>query len=348
MATNKEILELALHSVRGTAPANFEHSHVEQALLDCFRELGGSINSFMKNRYDIYEIIMQVAEEVVPKKVIGDLAAFADVRVVPQGQRVRFTQKVGKQRAKKFLTQVGLAGVYETFRLDTTSYELVAHAIGGATTIDFERFLDGAESLMDLMEIITEGMVDAVFLQVQTALRSALNATGRPTVNKVSGSYDAAELEKLINVVRAYGQGVVIFAPPEFVSAMGPDAVVAPITSAAQGIYPADDINAIHETGFIRIFRGAPIVMMRQSFVDETNDKTWIDPRIAYVLPTGGEKVVKVVLEGEQQIKDWENRDWSMEIHTYRKLGVAILTHHNWGIYENTGIDQTMDSPYGI
>ena len=55
----------------------------------------------------------------------------------------------------------------------------------------------------------------------------------------------------------------------------------------------------------------------------------------------GGDRVVKVVLEGNTQIYDWTNKDNSMEIDTYRKLGVAILTQHNWGIYQNTGITQT-------
>ena len=69
--------------------------------------------------------------------------------------------------------------------------------------------------------------------------------------------------------------------------------------------------------------------------------KTWIDPRCAYVLPTGGEKVVKVVFEGNTQMYDFVNRDQSMEIHTYRKIGSAILAYHNWAIYKNSDIPQT-------
>ena len=30
-----------------------------------------------------------------------------------------------------------------------------------------------------------------------------------------------------------------------------------------------------------------------------------------------------------------------MEIHAYKKMGCAILTHYNWCIYQNTGITQT-------
>ena len=348
MATIKEIKELALHAARGTAPATFSVENVNEALVDELNQLAGSINQFMKNRYDIYEILIETADEIVPNRVIDALSPFAEIKVVKQGQKAMFKKKVGRNRAKKFLTQVGLSGVYETFRLDSTTYEIPAHAVGGAVTIDFERMLDGAESIKDVMDIMTEGLVDSVFLEVQKALRGALNATARPTVNKFSqNNFDGAEMMKLINVVRAYGESAVIFAPPEFVAAMGPDAIV-PGDTGVQGVYAPQDIASIHEKGYVTMFRGTPIVQIPQSFVDENNQKTWIDPRLAYILPTGGEKVVKVVLEGDTQVNDFKNRDNSMEIHVYKKMGAAILTHYNWAIYENTGIPQTFDSPYGV
>lgn len=348
MATIKEIKELALHAAKGTAPATFSVENVNEALVDELKQLAGSINQFMKNRYDIYEILIETADEIVPNRVIDAIGVFAEVKVVEQGQKAMFKKKVGRSRAKKFLTQVGLSGVYETFRLDSTTFEIPAIAVGGAATIDFERMLDGAESIMDVMDIMTEGLVDSVFLQVQKALRGALNATARPTVNKFSqNNFDGAEMMKLISVVRAYGQSAVIFAPPEFVAAMGADAIV-PGDTGFQGVYAPQDIASIHEQGYVTMFRGTPIVQIPQSFVDENNQKTWIDPRLAYILPTGGEKVVKVVLEGDTQVNDFKNRDNSMEIHVYKKMGAAILAHYNWAIYENTGIDQTLDSPYGV
>ena len=312
------------------------------------RGLASSVNEFMRNRYDIYDIIIQTADEVVPNKVISALGIFAEVQVVGQGDKALFEKGVGKNRAKKFLTQVGLSGVYETFRLDNETFEVPVTAIGGAATIDFERFLDGAEDMADIMEIITTGLTDAVFVQVQKALRAAVSATARPAVNLVTkNTFVAEDMVKLINVVRAYGPNAVIFAPPEFVAAMGADAIV-PVGTNYQGVYSPQDIEAIHNTGYINIFRGTPIVQIPQSFIDENNEKTWIDPQLAYVLPAGKEKVVKVVLEGATQIHDFTNRDNSMEIHAYKKMGCAILTHYNWGIYQNTGITQTYDNPYGV
>lgn len=345
---DKRLYELALHCANHTAPANFSNEDVEETLRGELQKIAGSVNEFMRNRYDIYDIIIQTADEILPKKTLEVMGTFAEFKTVKQGQKAMFTTKKGRMRAKKFLTQVGLSGVYETFRLDKDTFEVSAHAIGGAATIDFERYLDGAENMADLMDIIVEGLTDAAFIEVQKALRASLNAGNRPSANvQMVNGFDSDKMFKLCGVARAYGQGAVIFAPPEFIGEMGADAIV-PVGTNYQGVYHPQDIDAIHNTGYVNIFRGYPIVQIPQSFIDENNDKTWIDPQLAYVLPTGGEKVVKVVYEGQTQIKDFENRDNSMEIHAWKKMGCAILTYHNWCIYQNKDIPQTIDQPYGI
>lgn len=349
MATLSELKQLAIYAAKRTAPTNFSVENVDAALLDGVKEMCGSVNQFMKNRHDIYEIIITAADEVVPNKVIDAIGIFAEVQTVGQGQKAVFKRGViGKNRAKKFLTQVGLSGVYETFRLDADTFELGGKAVGGAVTMDFERWLDGAENLADLMEVITEGLTDAIFGEVQKALIAAAEDPTRPDANKVIASnFDGDAMFKLMTTVKAYGGSVVIFAPPEFIGEMGADAIV-PVGTNYQGVYHPQDIDAIHNTGYVNIFRGAPIVEIPQSFVDESNTTTWINPQYAYVLPAGKEKVVKVVLEGATQMYDFTNRDQSIEINVYKKMGAAILTHHNWGVYQNTSIPNTMDSPYGF
>lgn len=349
MATIEQLKELALHAARGTAPANFNCQDVNTALRGELAAKCSSINEFMRNRYDIYAIIINTADEVVPARVIDGMGIFAEIQQVPQGQKAIFKRsRIGNARAKKFLTQVGLSGVYETFRLDNETFELGGHAVGGGASIDFERFLDGAEDIADLMDIITEGLTDAVFGEVQKALIAAKDAVGRPDANKViDSSFDSDKMFKLVTTVKAYGGSAVIFAAPEFVGAMGPDAIV-PGTDAFQGIYHQADIDAIHNTGYIQLFRGTPIVQIPQSYIDESNTKTWINPQFAYILPSGKEKVVKVVLEGQTQVYDRQNYDNSMEIHAYRKIGVGILTNHNWAIYQNTSIPDTSYNPYGV
>ena len=64
-----------------------------------------------------------------------------------------------------------------------------------------------------------------------------------------------------------------------------------------------------------------------------------VNPQFAYVLPTGGDKVVKIVMEGNTQMWDYVNPDQSIEVNTYRMIGVGILAYNNWGVYQNTGIN---------
>lgn len=346
--TINEFKDIALHAARGTAPETFSINDVNAAFVDGLRELAGTYNQFMKNRYDIYDIIIEAVDEILPKNVADALGAFAEIKSVPQGQKAMFKKKLGKNRAKKFLTQVGLSGVYETFRLDSDTFEVGAHAVGGGATIDFERMLDGVESLAECIDIISEGLTNAVYMEVQKALKAADSAAGRPSVNVYSGAWSSDEMFKLMSIVRAYGNPV-IFAPPEFIAKMGADAIVpVPQSDNYGGKYSPKDIDAIHDFGYIKVFRGAPVVEIPQSFVDENNVNTWIDPSRAYVMPAGQEKVVKVVLEGATQIRDHENKDNSMEVFVWKKMGCAILYNHNWCVFHNTAISDTSENPYGF
>ena len=348
--TLNELRDLARHAARNTAPAEFSVSSVDAAVADGFKNLTGSINNFMKNRYDIYEIIIENADEIVPGKVMDAMSSFAEVIQLKNGEKKLFKRGgLGRNRAKKFLTQVGLNGLYETFRLDEETFELKTKAIGGAVSIDFQRMMDGAETLGEFMDVLTEAQVDGIYGEVQKALMAAVENTAMPTANKVAGAYAASDLQKLVNTVKTYGGSATIFASPEFIAAMGADAIV-PAMSSAQGIYHPDDIDAIHNIGRIRIFRGCPVVELRQSFLDEANDKVMIHPQFAYVLPSGKEKIVKIAMEGGTQMYDVVNPDQSVEIHTYRMIGVGILAFNNWGVYKNTGIDATnwYDSSLGL
>jgi len=350
--TIQEMKELALHAVERTAPAEFSVDNVDEALHDAFAELAGSINNFRRNKYDIFDIMITAAEKVVPQDVLAQLGSFCEIRQVAQGQTVLFKRgPIGRNRAKKFLTQVGLSGVYETFKLDSETFRIPMKSIGGAITMDYERFLDGAENLSDLMEVMAEAQTQGIYREVQAALIAAASEARMPSANKVSASsFDAQKMVQLCNVVKSYGDGCTIFATTEFIDEMGPDYFMVAGTKGGSTITKAeivkDDIDRIHNVGRIALFRGVPVVEMKQGFYDDSNTVKVLNPQYAYVLPTGKEKVVKVVLEGSTQMRDWENKDGSIEIESYRKVGVGIVHFNNWGIYQNTGI--TVTSPFSL
>ena len=344
---NMTLKELARHAAHRTAPTEFSVASVDAAFADEMKRLTGSINEFMRNKYDIFAIIIENADEIVPNKIMDAMNQFAEVITLKQGETKMFKRGgLGRNRAKKFLTQAGLSGVYESFRLDTETFTINMKAIGGAVSLDFERMLDGAESLAEFMDVLVEAQVDGIYGEVQKALMAAEKNMGAP--NKYVGDYKADELQKLVNTVKAYGGSATIFAAPEFIDAMGPDAIVP--AGNFQAVYNPKDIEDIANYGRVKMFRGTPVVELPQSFLDEKNEQVMIHPEYAYVLPSGKEKVVKVLMEGQTQIWDYVNPDQSIEVNTYRKIGVGVLTHHNWGIYQNTaiGADNWYDSSIGL
>jgi len=346
MARNiEEIKDLARHAVRGTVPKDFSTASPEdinEALREELNALSKDYNTYRRNKYDIFEIIQESMDDIVPKNVIQNLGQFAEIRQFPENTKVQFKVKKGRNRAKRFVTRAAQSGVYRAFRLDSDTVDVNTYALGNAAYIDFERFRSGDESMSDMAQIITESFEEAIYEDIQKALRATINEVSRPAANKATdSSFNADHFAKLCATVKAYGDGAVIFATPEFVAEMGPLAVNANITPNVS----VNDIEDIRTKGYIGIFRGCPIIQLPQSFTDETNTTTTLDPQIAYIFPTGGEKIVKVAFEGDTIVKDWENRDNSMELQAYRKVGIAIMSYHNWAVYRNTGIAQTYDGP---
>lgn len=323
---NKEFRELAYHAAHRTAPSEFSVENVDKAFAEELRKYCGSVNQFMKNRYDLFEIIIENVDDIVPNRIVEAMSIFAEVKTVGQGQKALFRTglNASKRRAKKFLTRVGLSGVYETFRLDTTTYEVPAFAVGGAGTIDFERMLDGAESLADVMEVLTEGLEETVYKEVANALAGAVDTLNAASAHNVvvANAFDATDMQTLCNYAKSFGNGsAVIFATPEFLAEMGPDAIV-PVGTNYAGVYAPDDIDSIHRDGHIKLFRGTPVIEMPQSY--DLDGTPMIEDVVAYVLPAGKSKIVKVVFEGATQMYDLVNADNSIEINCYKKVGVAV------------------------
>ena len=338
MAFTKEIFDLAkLAASNKGYVANaetFSAQDVSESLRGELKKFVGNYYDFQKNKMDLFELIATTVDVMLPRRVESVMGQFAEIQNLPQGARATFRRKLNRLRARQFVGRVSPAGIYETFRLDSDTFEVYTHAIGGGIRIDWERYLDGTEDWAELIQLINEAMEYQVYKELTTELQNSLNATGRPDANKVSGAYDKADMRDLVNAVRAYGQGAVIFATEAFVATMGDDVTYGNTTVGANTVSPAD-VDSLRNTGFISMFYGTPIVIIPNSYTDETNTAWQIDDSYAYVMPTGGEKVVKVVFEGGTIVNDFGQLpgDYSMEMMMYKKFGTAILYTNTWGIY---------------
>lgn len=359
-----DIRDLYIHAFKGTSPATeFSVKDVKETLRAELKALAPNKYEYEKNKLEIFQIIQESFDEVLPDYVGNFIGQFAEIKSVPNGQRASFIVKRGRRRAKTFVTEVGLAGVYEAFRLDVDTFEVSAKAYGGAAYIDFERTLDGSEDLVEPLQLLLDGLQEAIYRELLKALITATQNSDMPTANIASTTnFDPAEMQRLCTIAKNYGGGnAVIFATPEFVQEMGPDAIGMPIygpyaltanptPGSAPGyatpVYNPNDIASIAATGYITMFRGTPIVQLPQAFTDENNDTYQVPPQYAFIFPAGNQKIIKVVFEGDTDVRDWQHRDRQMEIEIYKKFGVAILTTNDWCVYENQALATLPSASY--
>ena len=340
----KSLIELARATAKASVNPSLTFSYGEEtlsasALEDTFRkelkELAATPALYRQNKNTIFELVEIQLTEVLPPRVLAEYGQFADVRTFPQGVQPIFYQKISeasRRRAKQFVTKVGLAGRYEVFKLDGRTLEVTPTAYGGAAQIAFEEFLDGRVTMADVYDIVLEGMDEAVYKEIAKALVSTVTNLG--TYNKVTdaSTFNETQFDKLLMVADTYGKAS-IYCTFEFAATMIP-----------QTGWVSDNMRDRRwNQGYLGDYKGHQVIVLPQSFEDETNAVKVIDPSYCWIIPTGSEKPVKVAFEGSAQVKEVDGDDWSKTIHTYQKFGVAVYSiNPGLCVYRNTALKKNM------
>ena len=340
----KSLIELAKATAKASVNPSLTFSFGEEtlsanALESTFRkelqELAATPALYRQNKNTIFELVEIQLTEVLPPRIVNEYGQFADVRTFPQGVQPIFYQKISeasKRRAKQFVTKVGLAGRYEVFKLDGRTLEVTPTAYGGAAQIAFEEFLDGRITMADVYDIVLEGMDEAVYKEITKAFISTVENLGQ--YNKVTdaSSFNETQFDKLLMVADTYGKST-IYCTFEFAATMIP-----------QTGWVSDSMRDRRwNQGYLGDYKGHKVIVLPQSFEDETNAMKVIDPSYCWIIPTGSEKPVKVAFEGSAQVKEVDGDDWSKTIHTYQKFGVAVYSiNPGLCVYRNTTLTKNM------
>ena len=333
----KDLVKLAKLAVNANPSTTYSFegetytaSEVNETLRNELNTIAGNYHLYEQNKHTIFALVEQVIDDVLPQRVIEEYGRFAEITTVAQGDKAIFRQKItaaSRRRAKQFITKVGLAGVYEVFKLDGKSYELPVTAFGGAAQISIEEFLDGRLDFNELVNIVMEGLDEAIYKEIETALIAA--AKSLSTVNKHSeDSFKEAEMDKLLSIADSYGRST-IYCTFEFAATMMP----------TDANWYTDSMKENRwNNGYLANYKGHDVVVLNQSLTDETNSMKVIDPAYAWIIPTGADKPVKIAFEGQTLVDDRKNDDWSREIQVYRKLGVGAMITNNICVYINTAL----------
>lgn len=305
---------------------------MNQTLRNELNELAGTYSLYRENKNLIFSMIEETLDEVLPKKVIQQYDQFAEVKTFAQGDKPIFRRPLAnRNRAKQFITRVGLAGMYEVFKLgpaENESFEVRTSAIGGAAQIGFEEFLDGRVDFAEVTKIIMDGMDELIYKEIASALKASINQL--PPANRVAANgFDEAAMDRLITIAAAYGTPT-IYCTYEFAVRMIPQEAWR-YTEAMK--------TELWNTGRLANYKGTKVIILEQGFEDETNTRKVIDPGYAWVIPTGADgKPVKVAFEGGTIVDEFNNYDRSREIQVYKKVGVTCILANNICAYCDTSL----------
>ena len=317
---------------------NLSYDDLNETLRQELNELAGDHSLYRENKNIIFKMIEETLDEVLPKKVSQQYDQFAEVKTFAQGDKPIFKRKLNtRARAKQFVTRVGLAGVYEVFKLgpsESESFEVRTSAIGAAAQIGFEEFLDGRVDFAELTKIVMDGMDELIYKEVASALKASVNQL--PPANRVAvAGFDEAAMDRLITIAAAYGTPT-IYCTYEFAVRMIPQEAWR-YTEAMK--------TELWNTGRLATYKGTKVIILEQGFEDATNSRKVIDPGYAWVIPTGADgKPVKIAFEGGTLVRDVDvNADWSKEFHVYKKVGVVAMLANNICVYVDTSLLGQMD-----
>ena len=308
----------------------FSYSDLADTVRSEFAALAPDYRTYKVNQNTIFALLEQTIDDVLPKRVLEQYSQFAEIKTFSQGDKPIFTQKItqaSKRRAKQFIGKVGLAGLYEVFKLDGQSYEVTTDAIGGAAQIGFEEFLDGRVDFADVLDIVMQGLDECIYVEIEKQLIGAVkNVQGANKVSK--NAFIETDMDKLISIADAYGQAT-IYCTFEFAATM--------IPSDAR-MSDAMKENLWLENGYFATYKGHKVVVLPNSFEDEKNTTKVIDPSYAWIIPTGADKPVKIAFEGGTIVDEYTNYDRSKEVQVYKKVGVRAIFSNAICVYRNTSL----------
>ena len=305
---------------------NLSYDALNETLRKELNELAGTWSLYRENKNTIFSLIEETMDDILPKKVEEEYGKFAEIKTIAQGNSTIFWRKHDRQRAKQFITKVGLAGIYEVFKLGKdTPIEVQTRAIGGAAQIGLEEFLDGRADFAEVTKIVMDGIDELIYWEMGAALKEGL--TQLPALNTVEvDGFDRQAFDRLLAISSAYGTPT-IYCTEEFAATIVPEEKWASWSDNMK--------ETIWNNGRFASYKGHVLNILPQGFTDATHTTKVMDPGFCYILP-GTVKPVKVVMEGSTIVDEYVNKDRSREIQVYKKVGVGVVMTPDICVYVNT------------
>jgi hypothetical protein len=171
-----------------------------------------------------------------------------------------------------------------------------------------------------------QGLDECIYIEIEKQLIGAVNNV--IAANKATETtFVEGTMDRLLAIADSYGKAA-IYCTFEFAATMVP----------SDGWVSDDMRNQKWNNGYLANYKGHQVIVLPQSFEDETNTTKIIDPSYAWIIPVGADKPVKIAFEGGAIVDEYRNYDRSQEVQVYKKVGVRAIFSNAICVYRNTSL----------
>jgi len=317
-----DLQKLAVDTYRGSVQ-KYSKTEAEGAIRSAVIDAcGGDWNyySFMKNKYDVYQIMSEVLSVGLGELLIGRFDNFAEVRDTQLGDIAEFT--VEDNDLFRVATIADGNTDIRRQKLYNGKLQITTEKLAIKIYEEFDRFLAGRIDWTTMVDRVQVSYAHEVSVRIYNAIYGSYDTLVAPY--PISGTFDEAKLlDGIAHVEASTGQEAVVF---------GTKRALAKITSTEASNGMKENLNIL---GHFGTFRSTDLLELPQAHKPGTNDFAIADDFLLVV--PNGEKIVKIILEGDAYIRDTEagaRNDEQIEFFFGRNVGIGVLKSDNYAIYK--------------
>lgn len=338
---------LLIKALRGQSIAEFSNKDVNaDAIHKIYEELNidetKSARALLYRQNEVFAIISEVIEEIMPKDITNIMGAFAEVKEFERNAEVQFQIKgAGKKRARLTIQKGARGGIYRAARIDNRYMGLDVAVETVGMFVSLEDILLGTVTLAELYQNILQGFEERIYQGIVAALRTA--KTLAPGSHVFSGSgLDLEDLDAAIRVAGAYGDNVVVIGFKSMLSGISNMSTVSGSTPNVS----VDDVNDIRATGRVNLYKGTPVLELPNYILADGATASWtFKESDLFVLP-GDSKPVKVALKGQLVMEEATHPTGSKVWNAHKMIGVGLLLADNVCIVTDSAAEALDDGQF--
>lgn len=338
---------LLIKALRGQSIAEFSNKDVNaDAIHKIYEALNidetKSARALLYRQNEVFDIISEVIEEIMPKDITNIMGAFAEVKEFERNAEVQFQIKgAGKKRARLTIQKGARGGIYRAARIDNRYMGLDVAVETVGMFVSLEDILLGTVTLAELYQNILQGFEERIYQGIVAALRTA--KTLAPGSHIFSGSgLDLEDLDAAIRVAGAYGDNVVVIGFKSMLSGISNMSTVSGSTPNVS----VDDVNDIRATGRVNLYKGTPVLELPNYILRDGTTASWTFKESDLFVLTGDSKPVKVALKGQLVMEEANHPSGSKVWNAHKMIGVGLLLADNVCIVTDSAAEALDDGQF--